>query len=358
MHHKRDIQNYIYKIITSSGSGSGFNIKGYGYITTNWHVVDGYKEVAVETRDKRRYLGKVVMVNPHKDIALIRVYELSYHDSPIELDKELKIENGQKVCIGGYPFGMPFTITQGIISSSAQIIDNQKYIQTDAAVNPGNSGGAMLNEENKLVGVVASKFTDADNIGFAIPYSVLIDELESYKFREDKFRVRCSSCGGYIEEKSTFCQNCGGSIKEGLFDEKELTFLESIVYDALIEIPLFPVLCSTGSEHWEFYKDDILIRLFKINQDIFGTYAPLCKLPQDNLDEILKEITSDKFSRFKIAIEKENNNIAMFYRFYISDLNEENHRKEIIHYLSEYIKSTKKLSEYFIDKYGCEKIEH
>lgn len=358
MENRKEIKDYVYKVITSSGSGSAFNVKGHPYIVTNWHVVQGHQKVAIERPDKSRYLGDVVMVNPHKDIALISVSELSQQDSPIELDENLVVENGQTVHIGGYPYGMPFTVTKGIISSAEQLLDGQTFVQTDAAVNSGNSGGVMFNEESKLIGVIASKFTDdADNIGFAIPHLALKDELDSYKFQEEKFRVRCHSCGGYLEEKSKFCQDCGGSIKEGLFDEPEPTFLEKIVNQSLQNVDLMPILCTIGSERWEFYYEKILIRLFKSSSTIFATYSPLCKLPKGNIEELLKELTSNKYKTFKIGIERDNNAIVIFYRFYLTDLNLEHHRDEIIKNLSHYIESTKELSDYFIEKYGCEKIK-
>ena len=85
----------------------------------------------------------------------------------ISLAEDDTLTIGRKVYVAGYPYGMPFTITEGSVSSPKQLMDG-KYIQTDAAVNPGNSGGPILDEDNRVVGVTVSKFTQADNMGFGI----------------------------------------------------------------------------------------------------------------------------------------------------------------------------------------------
>jgi len=353
------VKNYIFKIITKDGSGSGFAIQGQNYIVTNCHVVDNAKEVAIEDINKNRYLGKVAMVNPYVDIAFIKSDDIkNLSNSPIMLDANLKIEDGDRVYICGYPFGMPFTITKGIISSKEQIFDNQKYIQTDAAINPGNSGGAMLTEDNRLIGVVESKISNADNMGFAIPYYNLIKELNDYsKCDIDGFCLKCNSCGSFLTKKSSFCPNCGGAIKEYIFDDKEETFLETIINSSLKLTNINPTLAIVGNERWEFYYQGILIRLFKITDTIFSTYSLLCQMPKDNLSKLLEEIASNRYDRFKIGIDKDKNSLVMFYRFALTDLNISSYRREIITYLSNYIKNSKKLSDYFINKYNCTKVE-
>ncbi|MCF6301463.1 MAG: trypsin-like peptidase domain-containing protein, partial [Proteobacteria bacterium] len=90
------------------------------------------------------------------DLAFINVKELASTNSSIVLNENLKVQEGQKITINGFPLGIPFTVTQGIISLSPNDINSQNMIQTDAAINYGNSGGPMLTEDGVFVGVVTS----------------------------------------------------------------------------------------------------------------------------------------------------------------------------------------------------------
>ena len=122
-----NIYRSVFKVTHSGGSGSCFYLKNYDLFVTNYHVVEGY-----------RYLAKVVLVNPALDIALLAA-EGDFSALPemtLAADDSLTI--GRKVYVAGYPYGMPFTITEGSVSSPKQLMDGKYYIQTDAAVNPGN----------------------------------------------------------------------------------------------------------------------------------------------------------------------------------------------------------------------------
>ena len=82
---------------------------------------------------------------------------------------EKEVTLGQKINVAGNPFGMPFTATEGTVSSPRQLMDDTYYIQTDAAVNPGNSGGPMFNLDGEVVAITTSKMSNEDNMGFGIP---------------------------------------------------------------------------------------------------------------------------------------------------------------------------------------------
>ena len=101
-----NIKKSVYKIVTASGTGSGFTVKGQNHIITNYHVVKGEKIVAVEDYKKDRYVASVVMVNPEVDLAFLSIDGFTNTNTDISLQHEIKIVNTQKVFINGYPFGM------------------------------------------------------------------------------------------------------------------------------------------------------------------------------------------------------------------------------------------------------------
>ena len=219
-----NIYRSVFKVTHSGGSGSCFYLKNYDLFVTNYHVVEGYRTVAVHDNDRNPYLAKVVLVNPALDIALLAA-EGDFSALPemtLAADDSLTI--GRKVYVAGYPYGMPFTITEGSVSSPKQLMDGKYYIQTDAAVNPGNSGGPILNDAEEVVGVTVSKFTQADNMGFGIRVETLHGLLESLgELDRTAFQVQCGSCEELICEEEEFCPSCGDKLPEGVFDERELS---------------------------------------------------------------------------------------------------------------------------------------
>lgn len=163
------------------GSGSGVIISKDGYIVTNNHVIAGANKIEVTLNDKRIYTAEVVGADPATDIALLRINEkelpfLSYGNSDI-------IKVGEWVLAVGNPFNLNSTVTAGIISAKGRnhIIDGKKnpiesFLQTDAAVNPGNSGGALVNTSGDLVGIntaIASNNGAYQGYSFAVPVNIV-----------------------------------------------------------------------------------------------------------------------------------------------------------------------------------------
>lgn len=169
-------QNY-----TQQGSGSGVIISEDGYIVTNNHVVAGADEIEVTLNDRRTYEAEVIGADASTDVALIRIKEkglpfLNYGNSD-------GVKIGEWVLAVGNPFNLNSTVTAGIISAKGRnnILDINKrpiesFIQTDAAVNPGNSGGALVNTDGELIGIntaIASNNGTYQGYSFAVPVNIV-----------------------------------------------------------------------------------------------------------------------------------------------------------------------------------------
>lgn len=211
----------IYKVNHADGSGSCFYLKDQNLFVTNYHVVQGFRQVALEDNDKNRYLANVILVNPSVDIALLTA-EGDFSAIPAIHLAQQDVCIGQKINVAGYPFGMPFTVTEGTVSSPKQLMDHSYYIQTDAAVNPGNSGGPMLNEQGDIIGITTSKFKDADNMGFGIPIAALRTLLEqTATLDRTQFNVQCNSCDEFISDEDEYCPSCGEQLPENIFNNAD-----------------------------------------------------------------------------------------------------------------------------------------
>jgi Do/DeqQ family serine protease len=163
------------------GSGSGVIISKDGYIVTNNHVIDKATNITVTLNDKREFKAKIIGRDPTTDIALLKIDADSLHTIPFGNSDNLKV--GQWVLAIGNPFNLTSTVTAGIVSAKGRNINinDRKYaiesfIQTDAAVNPGNSGGALINTDGQLVGIntaIASPTGTFTGYSFAIPVSIV-----------------------------------------------------------------------------------------------------------------------------------------------------------------------------------------
>jgi Do/DeqQ family serine protease len=175
-----------------TGSGSGVIISTDGYILTNNHVIDGADSISVTLNDKRTFNAKVVGSDPRTDIALIKIEADDLQ--PVVFGDSEKLKIGEWVLAVGNPFDLTSTVTAGIVSAKGRSImtgesDKDKimsFIQTDAAVNPGNSGGALVNTKGELVGINTAIYSQTGNFtgySFAVPISIagkVVGDLKKY----------------------------------------------------------------------------------------------------------------------------------------------------------------------------------
>ncbi len=168
-------------------AGSGFIISSDGYILTNAHVVQGAQEVTVKLTDRREFKAKVIGSDPRSDIALIKINATDLPKAPIGDPQQLQV--GEWVIAIGSPFGFENSVTAGIVSAKGRSLPDENYvpfIQTDVAVNPGNSGGPLFNMKGQVVGINSQIYSRSGGymgVSFAIPIDVAMqvaDQLKAY----------------------------------------------------------------------------------------------------------------------------------------------------------------------------------
>ena len=169
----------------SQGFGSGFIISDDGYIVTNTHVVENATEIRVSMQDRTSYKAELVGSDKRSDIALLKI---DAEDLPVaELGDSDDVQVGQWVLAIGSPFGFEYTATQGIVSAVARSLPDDTYvpfIQTDVAVNPGNSGGPLYDTEGRVIGVNSQIYSRSGGymgLSFAIPINVAKDIINQLK---------------------------------------------------------------------------------------------------------------------------------------------------------------------------------
>jgi len=162
----------------SHGIGSGFIVSSDGYVLTNAHVVADASEVTVKLTDRREFVAKVIGVDKRSDVALIKIAATGL--PTVHFGDSSRLRPGQWVVAIGSPFGFANSVTAGVVSATARPLDQNAvpFIQTDAAVNPGNSGGPLFNVDGEVIGINAQIYSRTGGymgMSFAIPIDLALN---------------------------------------------------------------------------------------------------------------------------------------------------------------------------------------
>ncbi len=181
--------NFFYGVVPQQGQGSGFIFDKEGHILTNFHVVEGARQVDVTLHNRKKYRAQIIGTDRSHDLAVIKINAPDLTSATLGDSRNLQV--GLRVFAIGNPFGFQGTMTRGIISSlrSVETPDGAQIdeaIQTDAAINPGNSGGPLLDSHGNVIGIntmIAGAAGQSAGIGFAIPINsakALLNDLVTY----------------------------------------------------------------------------------------------------------------------------------------------------------------------------------
>ena len=186
-------RDFWYQPVASQSLGSGFLINDEGFILTNFHVISGSKKIQVTMSDQTQYFATALDTDRSDDLALIKI-NLKKKASFLRLGDSDHLQVGQKVLAIGNPFGLEGTLTVGVVSSIGRSIDGENdqrlegMIQTDAAINGGNSGGPLLDSTGNVIGINTAILGRTNmGIGFALPINrakALLDDFKAGRLTE------------------------------------------------------------------------------------------------------------------------------------------------------------------------------
>lgn len=166
----------VFVIYSGNSLGSGFAV-GENCIVTNAHVIDNQRSITVETYGGTKHKASVLGMNEQLDIAVLIVKDAQF--PYLDIADLSTMKTGDDIYAIGAPHGMAYTLTKGGISAKERTVGNQTYIQIDAPINEGNSGGPLLNDAGQVLGMNTLKMSDSEGIGLAIPVSRICDYLKS-----------------------------------------------------------------------------------------------------------------------------------------------------------------------------------
>ena len=176
-------ERFLLVEVPSEGEGSGVVVDRMGRILTNFHVVDGARQIQVTLFDGNTYDARLIGQDPATDVAVLKIDAPPSSLFPVVFGNSTQLKVGQRVFAIGNPFGLERTLTTGIIASLNRSLPSRRsgrslksIIQIDAAINPGNSGGPLLDSHARMIGMntaIASKTGESVGVGFAIPISTI-----------------------------------------------------------------------------------------------------------------------------------------------------------------------------------------
>ena len=175
--------NSVFVVTSGNALGSGFAV-GENCIVTNAHVLDNPNNIVLTTYAGETHSAYLVGYDQDKDIAVLGVKDAKF--TPLTVADYKSLNTGDDVYAIGAPKSMAYTLTKGVLSAKEREIGKYKYIQTDAAINEGNSGGPLLNDEGNVIGVNTLKMLDSEGIGLAIPMTAVSDFLKSLNIELDE----------------------------------------------------------------------------------------------------------------------------------------------------------------------------
>lgn len=281
-------RDLVIQIATPYSTGTGFLLPNESIIVTNEHVIRENKKVVVKGSALDKSIVNVIYVDPKYDLAFLDVSDLNISEHAISLEGSASLVEGDKVIAIGHPFGLKYTATEGIISNMRHAEEGINYIQHDAALNPGNSGGPLLNIDGQIVGVNTFIIKNGNNIGFSLPVKYLKDTLDIFISKGRLESIRCNSCLNMIsgnEVENGYCIHCGSKVVR----ISEIEAYEPVGVNKTIESMLISAgydidLSRRGPNQWHIKKGSANINVsYHVKSGLIIGDAYLGLLPSTNI---------------------------------------------------------------------------
>lgn len=348
-------KHVIIQIATPFGSGTGFYNRQHNLFITNFHVIEGFDEVLISGRDFKKTSTKVLYFDPLYDLAFLEVPK-GIQIEAAELAKD-QVSEGDSIIAIGHPYGLKYTATKGIVSKAQRFYNEIAYIQIDAAINAGNSGGPLVNMNDEIVGINTFIIAEGESLGFSLPARYIVDSLDEYSRVERKKAIRCKSCKKILSEdkiEADYCSNCGVNINPDHYKPKEyITAGAALKIEQMIEnLDRNVKETRVGFNAWEIEKGSTEIRIIynKENRFIVAD-AWLCNLPKENIMPIYEYMLQENYDNEGLIFSVRNQNVLLSFISYEDDLSMETG----VELLKNLISKSDYYDDILIEKFGAQK---
>ena len=284
-------KSLVIQIATPYSTGTGFYVSEHDIIITNEHVIRDNKEVVINGAGFSKQIVQVVYIDQKYDLAFLQVPD--NHEMPKTTleDEDAKYAEGDEILAIGHPFGLKYTATKGIISNTVHNLDGIRYLQHDAALNPGNSGGPLIAKTGNILGVNTFVIKNGNNIGFSLPIKYLKETISEWEVQKGISGVRCTSCLHIVFENTVegkYCHHCGSGITMiSKIDAYEPTGICRAIEEIFTELSYDVPLSRMGPSNWTIRHGSARVNFsYHEKSGLITGDAYLCKLPENRIDEI------------------------------------------------------------------------
>lgn len=342
----------VIQIATPYSTGTGFYLEAFDLIVTNEHVIRGNKKVVINGDQLDKQLTEVVYADPMFDLAFLLAPKT--HSMPkIELSQKESFNEGDGVVAAGHPFGLKFTATRGILSNLNHRQKNITYFQHDAALNPGNSGGPLMNLKGEVIGVNTFIIRDGNNIGFSLPVWDLRKALTEFVRNSEK-AIRCNSCANIVFESEVeegYCPHCGSKVTViSELEDYEAVGINRSIEALIVDLGYDIDLSRKGPCNWQIRHGsaEIDISYYEKTGLIVGD-AYLCRLPKKNIKPLYQYLLQQNYLLEGLTFSVKDQRIILSLLIYDQYFD----KKTAKSYLESLFRSADKYDNLLISEYGA-----
>jgi len=319
------VRDLVIQIATPYSTGTGFYLKSAHLIITNEHVIRENRRVVIKGKDIPKQICEVLYVDAKYDLAFLAAPANVELEEPHFLE-DGSLSEGDLVIAVGHPFGLNYTATEGIVSNMRHDQDGVNYIQHDAALNPGNSGGPLLNLDGKIIGVNTFIIKDGNNIGFSLPVHYLRSTLATFLANGLQEAVRCNSCLNIIFEDNVqngYCQHCGSKVTMiSEIEPYEPVGVNKTIEEMLIASNYDIDLSRRGPNQWQIKKGSAIINIsYHVKTGLIIGDAHLCLLPPTDIKPIYTFLLKENYKLEGLTLSVKGQDIILSLLIYDQYLN-------------------------------------
>ncbi len=292
-------RHVVIQIATPYSTGTGFYLKQPNLIVTNEHVIRDNAEVVVDGDHFPKQLVRVLYVDVKYDLAFLEAPAGA--DSPeVQLGESKDLREGDQVIAVGHPLGLKYSATKGIVSNMRHEQGDIFYIQHDAALSPGNSGGPLINEAGEVVGINTFVMRDGNSIGFSLPVEYLEGSIADFLAAGRKVSARCASCSNLVFEDTIeqgYCPHCGAKVQlPTQVETYEPIGVAKTIEEIIEQIGHNVALARVGPNKWEIAQGSAKINIsYYEKTGLITGDAYLCVLPKENIKPLYEYLLRQNY---------------------------------------------------------------
>lgn len=319
----------IVKIATPYSTGTGFYLSDRNVIVTNYHVVEDNLSVIAESAGFERQLVKVLYIDARYDLAFLSAPAGTKELPVVRLGVDKVLKALDRVTAIGHPFGLKFSAKSGVISNTSESMNGIPYLHIDAALNPGNSGGPLVDTDGDIVGINTFVMRDGDNTGFSLPVRFLADTLVAFENAGAVISARCIGCMSVITEavieNERLCGKCGQKVQlPHQVDEYVPSGAAKTIERMIGRMGHDTSLCRSGHNSWEIKEGSATIHMiYHEKSGRIYAEAVLCELPGDNIKPLYEYLLRENYNNSGLSLSLHDRDIVLSFMIFEQYLDED-----------------------------------